>query len=198
MDLHVNGTTNVIHERTSNRHRTPYMSRITALRLSFAVVALVATLACADSATPTAPRAASTPSVEFAKARDPEKSKVAVCKLQKEAWATAQIGSRGGRVSVGGSTLTVPPGALQTTVAITAHALPTTSASIQLLPEGLQFAVPASLSIPYAKCETPLFGVGVVYVQADTVTEVEPSTNHPILKFVTAQIRHFSSYAVAY
>jgi len=175
-----------------------HMRRITVVRSALAIAALVAAMACADNAAPTAPRIASAPSVDFAKAKDPKKLKVAVCKLQREAWATARIGSRGGRVSVGGSTLTVPPGALRTTTAITAHALATTSASIQFLPEGLQFAIPATLSIPYAKCETPLFGVGVVYVQADTVTEVEPSTNHPILKFVTAQINHFSSYAVAY
>lgn len=174
------------------------MRRISAHRLSFAVAALVAAMACADNSAPTAPRAASAPTADFAKAKDGKKPKVAVCKLQKEAWATARIGSRGGRVSVGGSTLTVPPGALRTTTAITAHALPTTSASIQFLPEGLQFAIPATLSIPYSRCETPLFGVGVVYVQADTVAEVEPSTNHPILKFVTAKISHFSSYAVAY
>ena len=174
------------------------MRRITVLRSAIAIVVFVAAIACADNSAPTAPRAASAPAVNFARGKDPKKQQVAVCKLQKEAWATARIGSRGGRVSVGGSTLTVPPGALRTTIAITAHALPTTSASIQFLPEGLQFAVPATLSIRYAKCETPLFGVGVVYVQADTVTEVEPSKNHPILKFVTAQISHFSSYAVAF
>jgi hypothetical protein len=174
------------------------MRRIIVLRSAFAIVACGAAIACADNSAPTAPGATSAPAVNFARGKDPKKQQVAVCKQQKEAWATAQIGSRGGRVSVGGTTLTVPPGALRTTIAITAHVLPTTSARIQFLPEGLQFAVPATLSIPYAKCETPLFGVGVVYVQADTVTEVEPSTNHPVLKFVTAQISHFSSYAVAF
>lgn len=50
----------------------------------------------------------------------------------------------------------------------------------------------------YSKCATPLFGVTVVYVQADTVSEVEPSLNHPVRKYVVARIGHFSSYAVAY
>lgn len=170
----------------------------TVLRTSIALIALGTALACTDSAAPTAPRAAMAPPVSLSRGKDPKQAKVAVCKLQKEEWKTAQIGVRGGKVNVAGVVLSVPAGALRSTVAITAHVLPTTSASVQFLPEGLQFAVPATLTMQYTKCDTPLFGVNVVYVQADTVTEVEPSTNHPIFKFVTAKIGHFSSYAVAY
>ncbi|MEO6210230.1 MAG: hypothetical protein ABIQ10_08920 [Gemmatimonadaceae bacterium] len=92
----------------------------------------------------------------------------------------------------------MPAGALRSTVTITAHSLPTISARVQFSPEGLHFAVPATLKMDYSKCYTPLFGVTVVYVQADTVSEVEPSLNHPLLKYVVARIDHFSSYAVAY
>lgn len=166
------------------------------LRVSFTVLVLGAAFACAENAMPTSPGDPSAPTVSFRKARDGKT--VADCPLQKEAWKTVQIGPKGGTVSVPGSTLIVPAGALPRTVAITAHALPTTSASVQFLPEGLQFSVPAKLTITYAKCVTPLFGVNVAYVQADTVTEVEPSTNHPLFKYVTAEISHFSSYAVAY
>jgi len=62
----------------------------------------------------------------------------------------------------------------------------------------LQFAVPATLTIAYGKCNTPLLGLQIVYVQADSVTEVEPSIDQPLLKNVSAEISHFSSYAVAY
>ena len=134
-------------------------------------------MACADASTPLAPRSAE-PTISFSKGRDGKK--VAVCKLQKEEWKTQQIGVRGGQIKVGGVALTIPAGALARTVSITAHTLPTTSASVQLLPEGLQFAVPATLTMNYLKCQTPLLGVNIVYVQADTVTEVEPSKNHPI------------------
>ena len=158
-------------------------------------LALGAAIACADNATPLAPRATEPP-VAFSKSKDGKK--VAVCKLQKEEWRTEQIGVRGGRVKVGAVSLVVPAGALTRTVAITAHTLPTTSASVQLLPEGLQFAKAATLTMDYAKCQTPLLGVNVVYVQADTVTEIEVSQNHPILKWVSASIHHFSSYAIAY
>jgi len=158
---------------------------------------LGAPMACADTATPLAPHNAD-PAVSFSKGKGKDGQNVAVCKLQKEEWKTQQIGTRGGHFSVGGITLSVPAGALTRTVSITAHTLPTTSASVQLLPEGLQFAVPATLTMNYMKCQTPLLGVNVVYVQADTVTEIVPSKNHPILKWVSASIKHFSSYAVAY
>ncbi|HMI58865.1 MAG TPA: hypothetical protein VK511_12500 [Gemmatimonadaceae bacterium] len=165
------------------------------LRSTFVALTTVLAVACADTATPLAPHVAE-PAVSFSKGRDGKN--VAVCKLQKEEWKTEQIGPRGGHFNVGGVTLTIPAHALTRTVAITAHTLPTTSASVQLLPEGLQFAVPATLTMNYMKCQTPLLGVNVVYVQADTVAEVVPSKNHPLLKLVSASIRHFSSYAVAY
>jgi hypothetical protein len=170
----------------------------TLFRTSIALLALTAAAACADSATPTAPRAETVSSISLDKVKKDKKAKVAVCKLQKEDWKTEQIGVRGGKVEVGGVSLVVPAGALRSTVSITAHLLPTTSASVQFLPEGLQFSAPATLTMQYTKCDTPVFGVNVVYVQADTVSEVEPSTNHPIFKYVTAKIGHFSSYAVAY
>jgi hypothetical protein len=170
----------------------------TFLRSSLAVAALGAAIACADNATPTSPRIASAPSVDFAVVKSAKKPKVAKCKLQKEEWGTALIGSNGGTVTVGGASLTVPAGALNRTVSISAHALPTTSASVQFSPEGLHFALPAKLTMQYGKCETPTYGVTVAYVQKDTVTEVEPSNDHPLLKSVTAEISHFSSYAVAY
>jgi hypothetical protein len=168
----------------------------TLVRSTLALIALGAAAACADHATPTSPRVASAPAVTLSTARDDKK--VAVCKLQKEEWKSEQIGVRGGRVGVGGVVLTVPAGALTRTTTITAHTLPTTSASVQFLPEGLHFAVPATLRMDYVRCATPLVGVKVVYVQKGSVTEVEPSLNHPLFKFVTAQIGHFSSYAVAY
>jgi len=170
------------------------MLKSSARRLLVALI-VAAPMACADSATSLAPLTID-PAVSFSKGKDGKK--VAVCKLQKEEWKTEKIGTRGGRVSVGGISLAIPAGALTRTVSITAHTLPTTSASVQFLPEGLQFAVPATLTMSYMKCDTPRLGVNVVYVQADTVTEVVPSNNHPLLKWVTASIRHFSSYAVAY
>lgn len=174
------------------------MRPCTFLRSALALVLLAGAVACAENATPTAPQSVGAPAISFAKAKGDEGKQVAVCKLQKEEWKTEKIGSKGGSVKVGGSELRVPPGALTRTITITAHTLPTTSASVQFSPEGLQFARPARLRMNYSSCQTPFFGVNIVYVQADTVTEVEPSNSHPGQKSVTADISHFSSYAVAY
>jgi hypothetical protein len=174
------------------------MRASTMLRSSLSLLLLAGAVACAEHATPTAPAAASESTVSLSRATDGKDKHVAVCKLQKEEWKSVAIGSKGGTVRVGGSELVVPAGALAQTVTITAHALPTTSASVQFAPEGLHFAKPATLRMDYSKCQTPLFGVNIVYVQADSVTEVEPSNNHPLFRFVAAQIGHFSSYAVAY
>lgn len=168
------------------------------VRSSVTLLALAGALACGEQATLTAPQSASASTVSFSKVKPDKGTQVAVCELQKEEWKSAQIGSKGGTVTVGPSELTVPAGALTQTITITAHSLPTTSASVQYSPEGLHFAKPATLRMNYLKCQTPLFGVNVVYVQADTVTEIEPSNNHPLFKYVTAEINHFSSYAVAY
>ena len=176
---------------------TGSMRKASALRFFAGLAAVAAAAACADHATPTAPRSLTASPVSLSQ-KPKDGKKVAVCKLQKEAWKSAQIGSRGGSVRVGGAELDVPAGALASTITITAHALPTTSASVQFSPEGLHFALAATLKMDYSKCNTPLLGASVVYVQADTVTEVEPSNNHPWLEFVTARINHFSSYAVAF
>jgi hypothetical protein len=174
------------------------MRASTMIRSSLSLLLLAGAVACAENATPTAPRSANESTVSLSRTRDDKGKHVAVCKLQKEEWKSEVIGTKGGKIRVGASELSVPAGALTRTVTITAHALPTTSASVQFSPEGLHFAKPATLRMDYSKCQTPIFGVNVVYVQADTVTEVEPSNNHPLFKFVAAQIEHFSSYAVAY
>ena len=172
------------------------MSITTIFRSSLAVLSLGAAFACADGAAPVAPRTVAPDAFRY-QAKDGRE--MAVCRLQKESWKTVEIGARGGRIDFGsGNALEVPAGALTSTVAITAHSLRATSASVQFLPEGLLFAVPATLKLRYTTCNTPLHGVKVVYVQADTVAEVEPSRNHPLLKWVAAPINHFSSYAVAF
>jgi hypothetical protein len=173
------------------------MNLKTIIRCTLSGVTLGVAIACAESATPTAPR-----SVELAQAdvhhADHKGPKVATCGVQKEEWKTERIDRRGGTVKVGGVSLKVPRGALSSPVSITAHTLPTATASVEFSPEGLRFTKSATLQLSYSKCVTPFVGVTVVYVQADTVAEIMQSHDQPIKKFVTAKIDHFSSYAVAY
>lgn len=175
------------------------MRRATLVRNFLLLLAVTTAFACADNGLSTAPRA---PAVDArlsqSSGHGDKNAEVASCKPQKDDQKSARIGSHGGILKIGSNTLVVPAGALSTTVEITAHAIPSNSARLEFSPEGLQFAIPATLTMSYAKCETPLFGVVVAYLQADTVTEVEPSRNHLLQRTVSAEIRHFSSYAVAF
>jgi len=168
------------------------------LRASLAVVTLATAVACADSASPTAPREVVLPSaVSASTAQKP--MTIATCAVQQETWTTRNIGILGGTIKAGGATLVVPPGALLRPVAITAHTPATANASVEFQPEGLKFIVPAVLTMSYAKCQTPLTGVTIVYVRQGLIAEILPSRILSILlRLVVAPIGHFSSYAVAY
>ena len=112
---------------------------------------------------------------------------------------SGNFGPAGGKLDLGpGNSLQILPGALRQVTTITAHIPKGTQAKVQFGPQGLQFAVPTILTASYSTCVTPLFGVSIAYLQADTVVEVEPSVNDPLQKKVTAFLSHFSSYAVAY
>ena len=169
------------------------------LRLTLAVLLTCAAIACAGNDLSTAPRA---PTVNARPAPPPppppKKPKVAECKPQKDERRSARIGPLGGALTVGTSRFVVPAGALAAEVDITAHALASSSGKLEFSPAGLQFSKPAVLTMSYARCATPFSHVKVAYVEADTVSELEPSRSNWLMRTVTAEIRHFSSYAVAY
>jgi hypothetical protein len=168
------------------------------LRGSLAVVTLATAVACADSASPTEPRDIAPP-LSSVSSTAQQKLTIATCAVQQEAWSTRKIGILGGTIKAGGATLVVPPGALLRPVSITAHTPATASASVEFQPEGLKFIVPAVLTMTYAKCQTPLTGVTIVYVRQGIIAEILPSRILSILlRLVVAPIGHFSSYAVAY
>jgi hypothetical protein len=170
----------------------------TILRSSLAVVTLATAVACADSASPTAPRSIAPPLASVSSTVQKQVT-VATCTIQQEAWSTRQIGILGGTIRAGGATLVVPPGALLRPVSITAHVPATASASVQFQPEGLKFVVPAVLTMDYSKCKTPTAGVTIVYVREGLIAEILPSRILSILlRLVVAPVSHFSSYAVAY
>lgn len=176
------------------------------LRLFLVVVVSIVAVSCDANTSPTAPRAPISSASVSHTAGGPGKPpkppppppKVAECAPRQDDHGSARIGSAGGVLKIGSSTLTVPAGALSTTIEIAGHLKPGPSQTMEFTPEGLQFAVPVSLTMSFAKCQVLGFGVVIAYVQADTVSEVEPSQVHLLMRTVTAHIRHFSSYAVAY
>src|SRR6185436_2481883 len=77
------------------------------------------------------------------------------CKPFDEAQRSATIGLLGGTIKIGPHTLVIPPGALLTPKTITARiAKNDYSNSVQFSPEGLQFVVPALLTLSYKNCDS--------------------------------------------
>ena len=117
--------------------------------------------------------------------------------------ASATIGAQGGTLIVGPHQLTVPAGALAGPVVISGEAPVGTVNSVQLQPEGLQFAAgkPAKLTLSYANC--PLLGsllpkrIAYITDLLDILSYV-PSLDDLLGRKVTGTLEHFSRYAVAW
>jgi hypothetical protein len=111
------------------------------------------------------------------------------------------VGSEGGIVSVGPHTLVIPPGALSAPVAITGEVVTGSVNSVRFSPSGLQFAKGATLVMSYRNCS----GLGMLLPKKIVYTDellnlldVLRSLDLSSQKLVSAQIGHFSRYAVAY
>ncbi len=125
------------------------------------------------------------------------------CDPLPSASASATIGPDGGVLLVGPHKLTVPAGALAVPVVISGQAPVGTVNSVQLQPEGLQFAAgkPAKLTLSYANC--PLLGSLLPKRVAYTtdllaILSYLPSLDDLLGRTVTANLAHFSRYAVAW
>lgn len=115
--------------------------------------------------------------------------------------ATQAIGPDGGTIQVGPHTFTVPAGALDTTVSITAVVPADTVNRIVFEPSGLVFNQPASLTMSYANCQPSLLPLPRVIAHVDdglNILDLLKSVGNPPSQTVTAQVPHFSDYAVAW
>jgi hypothetical protein len=125
------------------------------------------------------------------------------CRPLPAAHASAVIGRGGGTLSVGPHTLVVPPGALSSSLTITGDVPSDTVNSIRFRPQGLQFVSghPAQLTMRYANC--PLLGRLLPKRIAYTtdllrILEILLSVDNVGLQKVSAQITHFSRYAISW
>ena len=185
------------------------MRKNSSVRLIGFLAAAIVVAACGEHASPTAPGANSL-SVMLSKGPPAPKQKsqtqqpqhgphVAECDIPYDIVVSARIGAKGGKLDLGdNNTIVFPPGAILTDTTITAHVPKGNVAKVDFTPEGLHFVVPAVVTLNYSACITPTSALTIVYLQADTVSEVEPTQSDPKAKTLTALISHFSSYAVAY
>ena len=110
------------------------------------------------------------------------------------------VGPEGADMSIGPHKLRIPPGALTERVVITGVMPVSLLVSVQLSPHGLQLAPGVKLDLSYKHCVQPEgYEYRVAYIDANgNVLEWPVSTNYSQYGEVTADIDHFSKYAVAY
>jgi hypothetical protein len=111
---------------------------------------------------------------------------------------TKTIGAEGGTINIGPHKLTIPPNALNATVAITATIMSENVARVRLEPHGLAFRVPAELTLSYRHCGMQSNATArVAYVTpALDVLELMPTVPDAANRTATTYLSHFSDYAL--
>ena len=115
---------------------------------------------------------------------------------------TQTIGTAGGTLTAGPHRLVIPPRALSQATTIT-MIVPTGLGvnAVKFEPEGLQFQVPAELTMSYANCS--LLGKLLPKRIAYTTNNLQIlyyllSLDNLLSKYVTGKVNHFSSYVIAW
>jgi hypothetical protein len=103
-----------------------------------------------------------------------------------------EIGAEGGVLNAGPYTLSVPAGALSSTVTITMTRETCGAWPVRLEPEGLQFAIPATLAFDVSS-ETDPASMTVAWWNPSTSAWVDQVTQHED-GIVSTQISHFSRW----
>lgn len=114
-----------------------------------------------------------------------------------------RIGPAGGVITIGAHKLSIPAGALDSTVTITASLPGANAAMVDFQPHGLHFNVPVEITLSYAGCQIPANSYfNVVYSDASSPNNVildgMPSNDRRTLSQIVALTDHFSGYIVAW
>ncbi len=121
------------------------------------------------------------------------------CEPQPYEAQTMVIGLAGGQINVGNHNLQVPPLALLEDVAITVEQIEGSARSVRLSPEGLHFAIPATLTLSYTGCEDTEHAKRIVYTDESlNILNWLLSIDLTSSSQVQTLLDHFSRYAVAY
>ncbi|HWA57324.1 MAG TPA: hypothetical protein VG692_08725 [Gemmatimonadales bacterium] len=123
------------------------------------------------------------------------------CQRQPYGITTKVIGPAGGTIRVNDHVLSIPAGALDHNVLITAEAPSDYVASVRFQPEGLHFARKATLTLDYSDC--PLGRLNLLKRVAYTTDNLNIlsfllSRDDLLRMRVSADLEHFSRYAVAW
>lgn len=123
-----------------------------------------------------------------------------VCNDNQSYGGSALIGPLGGRLVFGPHVLTVPAGALLIPTTITAQTLTRDTIAVQLQPESLAFALPATLQLSYMQC-VPQPTEPVAIIAVNDQLNAQLGFVQPVPAFgqgaVAGAIAQLGAYAVA-
>jgi hypothetical protein len=159
----------------------------------------VGVLSCSESTSPNAPPVQQPESADILGLGG--LSGLLSCSVTTTESAVATIGSEGGTLTVGAHSLRVPPGALTSTVTISAQAPAGSVVRVALQPEGLQFEQPAVLTLSYAGCGLlwNFLPKRIAYTtDALAILSYLLSWDNLWARRVSGRIDHFSTYAIAW
>jgi hypothetical protein len=170
--------------------------------LSLLLAAATGLTSCTAGDTPTAPAAVidSQASLQLP-IITPLLNGLLACNRQDYGITQKWIGPSGGTIRVNDHVLVIPQGALSRNTLITAEAPADYVASVRFQPEGLHFARKATLTLDYSDC--PLGRLQLLKRVAYTTDDLDIlsfllSRDNLLLMRVSADLDHFSRYAVAW
>jgi len=123
------------------------------------------------------------------------------CTPMPTATATQTVGPAGGVIRIGPHALSIPAGALDAPVTITATAPSDNVNRVRFQPEGLVFQRAATLTMSYANCNLlgKILPKRIAYTSdALTILSYVLSLDNLFGKYVTGRLNHFSNYAIAW
>jgi len=123
------------------------------------------------------------------------------CTPMPTATATQTVGPAGGVIIIGPHALSIPAGALDASVTITATAPSDKVNRVQFQPEGLVFRRSAALTMTYANCNLlgKILPKRIAYTNdALAILSYVLSLDNLFAKNVTGKLNHFSNYAIAW
>ncbi|MFL5515502.1 MAG: hypothetical protein ACJ8DJ_05050 [Gemmatimonadales bacterium] len=174
---------------------TTWPRKFAALALSAALMVVVACSTADDNTGPTLPSELQAGGTLLSLAD----LHLLSCSAQPYAVKTQTVGTAGGTIVIGTHRLVIPAGAQAKPVQIKAEQVTGRVNSVRFSPEGLKFAKPATLTLSYGNCSPLLLLKRVVYTnELLSILELLPSVDDLRTRTVSASIRHFSRYAVAW
>jgi hypothetical protein len=174
------------------------MTKICRILLSLSIVPTALGLTSCGDRTPTA---ADAPSNNISRDMTQSGTGLVLCTPLSVDSITQVVGPSGGTIIVGPHSFTVPAGALDSAVAITAVIPSDSTNRIVFQPSGLTFQQPATLTMSYANCGVlgTVLPKEIAYVDdLLNILYYLASAGNSQSQTVTAQVQHFSDYAVAW